>query len=180
MREHYEAFGDVCAAAIANGDDIISSANEMTSENGDIAMNISHGGAIVFISAYPSTEYLSAGIIRRYTNIEAFNIKNLPHISDAEEILTEDESSMGFDGSVQTIPVEDGQVELFDGISVRRPLYAYDNDFGLKQYRHTLTDIVGRSRDIFQNVTEKLEIDTDAEGATSETQSEPSQMRSFQ
>lgn len=137
-------------------------------------------GAIVFILAYPSTEYLSAGINRQYTNIEAFNPENLAHISDAEEILTEDENLYGFDGSVQTISIEDGQVELFDGISVRRPLYAYDSDFGIKEYRRTLTDIVSRSRDIFQNVTKELGIDTDAEGATSETQSKPSQMRSFQ
>lgn len=180
MREHYEAFGSVCAAAIANGDEILSSVNEMTSETGDIAVNISYNGAVVFVSAYPSTEYLSAGINRQYTNIEGFNPGDLPHISDAEEILTEDENLLGFDGSIQAIPIEDGQVELFDGISLRRPLYAYEDGFGLREYRRTLNDIVSRSRDIFQNITEGLEINTDAEGATSESQSEPSQMRSFQ
>lgn len=44
MREHYEAFGSVCAAAIANGDEIVSSGNEMTSEAGNIAVNIGYDG----------------------------------------------------------------------------------------------------------------------------------------
>ena len=180
MREHYEAFGRVCAAAIANGDQILSSTNEMTSDTGEVILNIGHHGATVFVSAYPTTQYLTAGINRQYTNIDGFDHERLPHINDAEEILAEDDDLFGFDGSVQTINTENGQVELFDGISVRRPLYAYDESFNLEEYRSTLTDIDSRSSSIFRNVTEQLDIDTDVEGATSENQTEPSQVRSFQ
>ena len=180
MRAHYEAFGRVCAAAIANGDDITMSMNERVSETGEITINIAHRDGVVFVSAFPNSEYLTLGMNRRYQNIEGFSVERLVHINEAEEALSEDEDLFGFDGSVQPITVENGQVELFDGISVRRPLYAYEDDFGIKEYRHALSDVVSRSRDIFERLSEELDIDMDVEGSASENQPSPSQSRSFQ
>lgn len=180
MRDHYEAFGRICAAAIANGDNITTSRNEMVSENGEVSINIGHRGFPIFVSGHPTTQYLTAGANRRYQGIDGFDPDRLPHINEAEEVLSSDEDVFGFDGSVHTLTVENGQVELFDGISVRRPLYAYDDEFGLKEYRQTVSDIVFRSRDIFERISEELDIDMDVENSASEDQPSPSQTRSFQ
>lgn len=180
MRPHYEAFGRVCAAAIANGDNITMSRNEMVSNNGEVSVSINHNGFPIFISAKPTTGYLTAAAHHQFQGRDGFDVDRLPHVSEAEEILSNDEDVFGFDGSVYTLTVEDGQVDLFDGIGVRRPLYAYEDQFGLEEYRQTVSDIVSRSRNIFQTVSRELDIEMDVEDSASENQPSPSQTRSFQ
>jgi len=178
MREHYEAFGSVCAAAIANGDSIIRSVNEINND-GEISITIQNGVDHVVVAAPTSTEYLSVIVERRHQNLNHFDEGSLPHIEDAEEAVSDYDKFFNFDGTVRLLTYESGQVELFDGVAVHEPIYPYENGFALKEYRTVVNDVVNRSSDIFEYLRKELSIDMDGDSTSANENTEPERLGSF-
>ncbi|WP_152418319.1 hypothetical protein [Halorubrum aidingense] len=176
MREHYEAFGSVCAAAIANGDSIIHSVNEIEN-NGEISITIQNGVDYVVIAAPTSTEYLSVVVERRHQNLDQFDEAGLPHIEDAEEVARDFDDFFNFDGRASLLTYESGQVELFDGVAVHEPIYPYEDGFSLKEYRTVVNDVVNRSRNIFDHLRNELDIEMDGDSTAADER--PERLGSF-
>jgi len=176
MREHYEAFGSICAAAIANRDSIVHSVNEVDND-GEISMTIRHGADHVVIAAPTSTEYFSVIVERRHQNLDQFDESRLPHIEDAEDAVRGYDKFFNFDGTARLLTYESGQVELFDGVAVHEPIYPYEDDFSLKEYRKVVNDVVIRSRDIFDYLKDNLDIEMDGDGTSADES--PERLGSF-
>lgn len=179
MRDHYEAVGKVCAAAIANGDSIIRSINEVESPNGEISITVQHGPDHVTIAAPTTTEYFSVIVERRHQHLDQFDENALPHIQDAKEVLQDYQPLFHFDGNAQILKYESGNVELFDGIAVHEPIYPYSSGFGLDEYRTVVTDVLDRSDDIFEHVRDELDIEMDGTDTAAGENTEPDRLGSF-
>lgn len=167
MRDHYEAFGNVCAAAIANGDSIVRSVNEIEND-GEISITIQSGVDYVVVAAPTSTEYLSVVVERRHRNLDQFEETSLPHIEDAEDVVMDFDSFFNFDGDASLLTYESGQVELFDGVAVRRPIYPYEDGLSLSEYRTAVNDVVNRSRSIFEHLRDELDIEMDGDSTAAD------------
>ncbi|MFB6176011.1 MAG: hypothetical protein ABEI99_02495 [Halobaculum sp.] len=166
MRDHYEAFGAVCAAAIANGDRIVHSENETTGNEGTLGVRIHYRGATpASVAARPTAAYLVATVERRYRYMDAFDPDELVHITDATEFLEGHEVRRGFDGSVRPLVYEENATELFDGVAVSTPVYAYD-EFGVREYRDRLDTVDERSRRAMDAVSTEFDVSMDAADAT--------------
>ena len=178
MRDHYEAFGSVCAAAIANGDSIIRSVNEIEND-GEISIVVQNGIDHLTIAAPTSAEYLSVIVERRHQNLEQFDESSLPHIKDAKEVVRAYDKFFNFDGDSHLLTYESGQVELFDGVAVREPIYPYENGFSLKEYRTVVNDVISRSNDIFEHLRTELDIEMDGDSTAANENTEPERLGSF-
>jgi hypothetical protein len=179
MRDHYEAIGNICAAAVANGDSIIQSVNEIESPNDELSITVRHGADHVTIAAPTTTEYFFVVVERRHQYLDQFDHNNLPHIQDAKEVLQDYEPLFSFDGNARILKYESGNVELFDGIAVHEPIYPYSSEFGLNEYRTVVTDVLNRSDDIFQHVRDELNIEMEGTDTAAEENTEPDRMGSF-
>lgn len=182
MREHYEAAGRVAAAAIANGDRIVNSYNEKTNKSNSLGLQIQSRGVNIQIDASPSSSHLTTAVDRRFSYMDGFDPDQLPTVAEAEDVLLQDRELLDFDGRINTLAFQPDGVDqsFYDGVRVVRPIYAYNNDFGIKQYREVVQDLVFRSAEAFDSVSTAFNIEMDADEALEETTETTSSSRSFQ
>ncbi|RLM94276.1 hypothetical protein [Haloarcula sp. Atlit-7R] len=165
MRDHYEAAGKVASAAIANGDTIVHSYDTSSNELGHFGLHIESRNTTVRVDADPAAEYLSGSAVTRLTNKDGFSPRNLPKAKAAREVIIEDRDLRDFDGDIHVLEYQDGNdsTEIFDGIRVVCPIYAYNPGFGLQEYREVINNLVFRGRETFDIVADELDIDLTGE-----------------
>ena len=177
MLDHHEAMGRVAAAALENGNRIINSKSD-TAENPVLYITVMTRMGNVTIAGTANQGYFQAIHELRWSNVDGFNPEKLPHITDAQEFV-QNQEYQPIDGAIELTKYEpdDDPIEYFDGIKVKHMLYPYESDFGLKQYRKATNVVVDRADKILADVGSEFEIEMDANEAADtageEMQDEP-------
>ena len=171
MLEHHEALGTVAAAAIENGDTIIGSSTD-TAENPAFSITIRTAQGNTTVGGTPHQGMLTAIHDRRLSYIDSFDPTGLPHITDVQSTVQK-QDFIPSDGQVKILKweQENDPVEYFDGFRLRKALYAFDDGFGLREYRTTIQEVGNLGAELMANVTDEFDIEMNAEEAadTSET-----------
>lgn len=181
MRDHYKAAGRVASAAIANGDRIVHTYDTAANDRGHFGLHIESRNTTIQVDADPAAQYLSGGAVTRLSHENGFSPSTLPEAAAAREVILKDRDLRDFDGDIHVLECQEGSddTETFDGIRVIRPIYAYDSEFSLRDYREVINDLVFRGREAFDIVADELDIDLTGQQPIESTEAEPESGRSF-
>jgi hypothetical protein len=165
MQEADEAFGTIAACANAFNDEY----RGYVTQNGQQVMDIHHRGGQFTIVPAGTNSYLQAITARQLSNIEEFPITESTPIVELDDATLSDINSEIPMTNVQSEKLihtpDDDPVEYFDGIRTSKPLFVFDEAFGLKDFDETLSKIEQINRRMFNALLTELDIEIDADNA---------------
>jgi len=177
FREHYSALGRVATAAIANGDSILNSWNENSSEIDQLGLYISTLDGMIQVGGDPSAQFMIMSHEKRLSYIEGFDQEQYFHVNDSKETVEQYSVESGFDGGVRVLEYqpESEMIDYYDGIKAQTMIYPYSENFGIREYRESLQQVTKLAVDLFLEVAEEHDIDIEA--GEGEAQRESAQSR---
>lgn len=165
MQESNKAFGTV--AACANGFD--DEYRGYATHNGQRVMDIHHWGGTFTIVPAGTASYFQAITVRQLSNIEDFPITESTPIVELDDTTIPDINSEFAMTNIQSERLirrpENGQVDYFDGIRTSKPLFVFNDSFGLKDFDETLSEIEQINQRMFNKFLNELDIEIDADSA---------------
>jgi hypothetical protein len=144
-------------------DEFVGSADE----TGTPVLEVTHRGG-VFTVVPGRGDYFVATTTRALSNVEDYPITESEPIVQVDQQTIQDIAdgvrTASIELTVETDLVADEGIEYFDGYTAKGPLYV-DEQFGLREFDTTLTELDAVCRRAFSDTVDALDISPDVEDA---------------
>jgi hypothetical protein len=136
-------------------------------ETGTPVLEVTHRGG-VFTIVPGSGDFFVGTTTRALSNVDDYPITESEPILQVDQRAIQDIAdgvkTASIELTVETKLVADEGIEYFDGYTAKGPLYV-DEQFGLREFDTTLTELDEVCRRAFSDTIDALEIDRDVEDA---------------